>query len=253
MDLSHCKDCRGHLQKIAVVETKTSRLEDSVNNTTLPWSPNTKLTLAQAPCSTNTAGGPSSETALAQKTISCLPEKQDASTAKNDCSMNNTTIPWTPIAKLTLAKPCPGLIDTAKLTLAQDTANESSEAAMAINSVPRTQAVSDDTACWNAPGTKPKNKSIRHKIVIPEAAESASERPEISTATGWPALLPSQQFISTPVANKEQPWIVREGKNKSNSPQPAMTLKLDNRFQPLGATPNHHLTTWLTYHLHAAQ
>lgn len=141
-----------------------------VNNTTLPWSPNTKLTLAQAPCSTNTAGVPSSETALAQMTISCLPEKQDVSTAKNDCSMNNTTIPWTPIAKLTLAKPCPGLIDTAKLSLAQDTANESSEAAMAINSVPRTQAVSDDTACWNAPGTKPKNKSIPHKIVIPEAA-----------------------------------------------------------------------------------
>jgi len=173
--MSHCKDCRGYLQKIAVLETKIYHLEDNANNTTMPWSPKAKLTVAK-PCSTTAA-------------------------------------------KLTLASPC-----SAKQRNTS-TANGRllSEAVVTLNE----QTVS--IASGNTLGAKPKNKSIPFKIEILETAEHASECPEINTATGWPAL---QFFASTPVADKEQPWIATKGRNNRNSPIP-QTLQLDNRFQPL--------------------
>lgn len=144
----------------------------------------------------------------------CLPEKQDVNTAAENNSSVNTTLPWTPIAKLTLPKPCPNLIDTAKLMLVLGTSNkEFIWGWTTINYVtlPGKEAVSNNSAFWNAREVKSKNKSTPHKIVIPDIS-------------GWPALRSSQQLPSAIDCRKRAKW---------KKLSPSMTLLLDNRFQPL--------------------
>jgi len=39
--MSPCKDCRGHLQTIAILQTKVFNLEEK--DTTIPWTPKVKI------------------------------------------------------------------------------------------------------------------------------------------------------------------------------------------------------------------
>ena len=81
---------------------------------------------------------------------------------------------------------------------------------------------------WNALGARPRSKS-------PDMGRRLTGRiqhPEISDATGWPALSSS----STPMQSKTQPWTKAKGKKSNNAPKPP-GVKTQNRFAPLLQDP----------------